>query len=416
VTHAVDDDDAEALDPPHPTDAWDQDDDLVPIVVDAGSEGSVRIVLDLPSGPDVAARASEPMITLPEGASDAPAAVQPATAAASSPEPSPSGPPSSPSPSSPSPSSHAPSSHSRSTSPTTNPRPRSSGPPPIVPPREHDGIALVTPLAPADAAIYETFVQPRYLRHFADLLLDLLSPPSVAGEAIVAHIGCRTGYPERPIVDRLGPVRLVGTDPSPAALELARAKAAAIAELSADYRLFEGFPSPLPDDSFTHAVIVHPPTRAAQRAAFVADAARVLSPGGQLVIALPLRGSFAELSDLLREFATKYDGRALHESIDAAAASRPTPEALADELEAQGFVDVDVEFQSVSIPFQGGRDFLEDPTTRLILVPELQSALGLDDIAMRTALGYVRDAIDKYWAEGGFELGLLVGAARGYRG
>jgi len=282
--------------------------------------------------------------------------------------------------------------------------------------RERPEVSVVTPLAPGDAAIFETFVNPRYLRHFGELVLEMISPPANPGEAIVAHLGCRTGFPERLLVEQLGPMSLVGTDPSLAALELARAKAAAIPDLSADYRLFEGFPSPLPDQSFTHGVILQPPGRAASRLHFVRDAARVLVPGGQVLLALPLRGSFGELADLLREYATKHDQKAVGDAVEAAVTLRPTPESMAEELEALGFVDVDVDFRAVTIPFQSGRDFLEDPTTRLLLLPEWQMNLSLDDNAIRAAFQYVRDAIDRYWAEGGFELSVIVGCARGFRG
>jgi SAM-dependent methyltransferase len=282
--------------------------------------------------------------------------------------------------------------------------------------RERPETSVITPLAPGDAAIFETFVNPRYLRHFGELMLQMISPPGTPGDAIVAYFGCRTGFPDRLLVEQLGPMRLVGSDPSLAALELARAKAAAIPDLSADYRLFEGFPAPMPDQSFTHALILHPPGRAASRVHFVRDAARVLLPGGQVLLALPLRGSFGELADLLREYAIKYDQKAVGDAVEAAVALRPTPESLAEELEALGFVDVDVDFRAVTIPFQSGRDFLEDPTTRLLLLPEWQMNLSLDDAAIRAAFQYVRDAIDRYWSEGGFELSVIVGCARGHRG
>ncbi|GAC1367190.1 MAG: hypothetical protein NVSMB47_18320 [Polyangiales bacterium] len=272
--------------------------------------------------------------------------------------------------------------------------------------------SVVTPLAPADAAIFETFVVPRYLRHFAELALEMIAPPPHAGDAVVAHLGCRTGFPERALVELLGPTRLVGTDGSLAGLELARAKAAAIAELAADYRAFDGFPAPLPDAQFTHALALHPPGRAATRLLWAKEAHRVLVPGGQLVLSLPLRGSFAELADLLREYALKSDNGHTQDAIDAAMMVRPTPEQLGDELEALGFVDVDVDFRNVGIPFQSGRDLLEDPTTRLLLLPEWRVHLGLDEPTLVAAFNYVREAVDRYWAEGGFELTLHVGCAR----
>lgn len=281
---------------------------------------------------------------------------------------------------------------------------------------ERPEVSVVTPLAPADAAIFETFVVPRYLRHFAELALEMLVPPASPGDAVLAHLGCRTGFPERQLVELLGPLRLVGTDPSLSALELARAKAAAIPELASDYRLFEGFPSPLPDAQFTHALALHPPGRSATRVLWAQEAHRVLVPGGELVMSLPLRGSFAEIADLLREYALKTDNGKTQEAIDSAVNVRPSPEQLGDELETLGFEDVDVDFRVVGVPFQSGRDLIEDPTTRLLLFPEWRVNLGFDEATMQSAFGYLREAVDRYWAEGGFELTLHVGCVRAFRG
>ncbi len=275
--------------------------------------------------------------------------------------------------------------------------------------------SVVTPLAPPDAAVFETFVVPRYLRWFGDLACEMLIAPERRGDAIVAHLGCRTGFPDRLLVETLGPMRLVGTDPSLAALELARAKAAAIAELSSDYRPFDKFPSPLPEGAFTHALALHPMGRASARLHFAMEAQRVLLPGGEFVFALPLRGSFVEIADLLREYAVKYDAMVVADAVEAATALRPSPESLGEELEALGFVDVDVDFRTVGVPFQGGRDLFEDPTTRLLLIPEWQSNLNLDADRLSAAFAYVREAVDRYWAEGGFELSVHVGCARAFK-
>jgi SAM-dependent methyltransferase len=290
-------------------------------------------------------------------------------------------------------------------------------------PREKSGLlrpttegSVMTSLDSSDAAIFETFVNPRYLRYFAELMVDMLSPPARAGDAIVAHLSCRTGYPMRQIVQKLGPTRLVGADPSPAALELAKTKSGALSNLSADYRLFRGFPSPLPDASFSHAFAMHPPGGAQNRMRFIQDAARVLVPGGQLLVGTPMQGSFIELLDLAREYAVKADIAKLAEAIDRLAVLRPTSESLTKEFTALGFVDVDFDYHTIAIPFQNGREFLDDPATRLMIMPELRASLASMDSIIPTTLTYVQDSIDKYWAEGGFEVSVVVGCVRGYRG
>ena len=48
-------------------------------------------------------------------------------------------------------------------------------------------------LSPADAAILETFVVPRYLSLFGELVQQMLL---VGESARIIHLGCRTGYPD----------------------------------------------------------------------------------------------------------------------------------------------------------------------------------------------------------------------------
>ena len=74
-----------------------------------------------------------------------------------------------------------------------------------------------------------------------------------------------------------------------------------------------------------------------------------------------------------------------------------------------GFDDVDVEIRQTTLPFDSGRAFVEDPVSRLQIVPELKNLLAREDL--KKPLEYVRDAIDKYWAEGKLELTLNVGCA-----
>ncbi len=267
-----------------------------------------------------------------------------------------------------------------------------------------------TRLAPADAAIFETFVVPRYLSLFGELALESLVESE---SAQVVHLGCRTGYPDRGLAMRLPGGAIYGLDDSVAALELARAKAATMPDMVADYRLSEGYPTELPDASFSHAVSLHPLAAPAERSQVVAEAARLLAPNGQLLLALPMRGSFSEVADLLRECALKLDDAALMAAVDRAMQQRPTVEALSAELEEAGLQYVDVSLRPATVTFPNGRAFLEDPITRLLLLPEFRTNLEIEDLAK--PFGYVREAIDKYWSEGEFELSVNGGCATARR-
>jgi SAM-dependent methyltransferase len=265
-------------------------------------------------------------------------------------------------------------------------------------------------LGPAEAAIFETFVVPRYLSLFGDLALEMMAE---SDEAQVVHLQCRTGYPDRGIAQKLPGAHNVGLDGSQAALELARAKAATMPEMVSDYRASDDLPTPLPASAFSHAVTLHPLGNPEDRGRVLAECARLLAPHGQALVAMPLRGSFQELADLLREYALKYDDHDVASAVEQAVLIRPTVEMFGAEMEERGFDFVDVTLRPTTLAFQSGRDFFEDPITRLLILPEVRLNLDLDDV--EKPLAYVREAIDKYWSEGTFELTINVGCATGRR-
>jgi SAM-dependent methyltransferase len=272
-------------------------------------------------------------------------------------------------------------------------------------------------LGPADAAIFETFVVPRYLALFGELAIEMLVESE---DAQVFHMHCRTGYPDRGVAMRLPGAHFYGCDESPSALELARAKATTMAGMIADYRLFEGYPVPLPATAFSHAITIHPLANVEERARTLTEFGRLLAPHGQALVAMPLRGSFQELADLMREYALKFEADALVKALDTAMLIRPTVEMFGAELEEAGFQYVDVEVRTHTLKFRSGRDFFEDPVVRLLILPEIRFNLGLPVEVDKgdpydAPMAYIREAIDKYWSDGAFELTVNVGCASGRR-
>jgi SAM-dependent methyltransferase len=261
-------------------------------------------------------------------------------------------------------------------------------------------------LSPADAAILETFVVPRYLSLFGELALQMLL---VGESARIIHLGCRTGYPDLKIYEQGDGPEMVGVDSSLPALELARNKANVMGGVHIEYR--PAGDGALDDEEglFTHALTLHPAVGGDQRLALLSEMERLLCSGGQAIIALPLRGSFQEIADLFREYALKHDDSEFSKAVEAALLARPSIESLSEELEQVGLADVDVEIRQTSLTFDSGRAFVEDPVSRLLILPEVKAWLGVDDVVR--PLAYVRDAIDKYWSEGKLELSLNVGCA-----
>ena len=105
----------------------------------------------------------------------------------------------------------------------------------------------------------------------------------------------------------------------------------------------------------------------------------------------------------------QFDDTEFSKAVEYALATRPSIESLSEELEGAGFEDVDVEIRQTALPFDSGRAFVEDPVTRLQIVPELHTWLGEHDL--KKPLDYVRDAIDKYWSEAKLELAVNIGCA-----
>jgi SAM-dependent methyltransferase len=265
-------------------------------------------------------------------------------------------------------------------------------------------------LSPAEAAVLETFVVPRYLQAFGNVVLDMM----LVGEgANIAHLGCRTGYLDAELLGKIPSCRVTGVDPSPAAIELARNKAGTLGRVPLEYLMQRDFPTQLPAAAFSHCLTLHPIGNSEGRAELFAEMRRLVYAEGQILVSMPLRGSFQELGDLFREYALKYDEGEFAQAVDLAFGSRPSIETLSEEMEDAGLVDVDVEVVSTELTFSGGRAFIEDPTTRLLIVPELES--NLTGFELTSPLTYVCDAIDEYWAEMEFPLTVKIGCASARR-
>lgn len=268
------------------------------------------------------------------------------------------------------------------------------------------------PLTVAEAAAFEDSVVPRYLSFFGGLIAEMLIP---SPSAQIAHLACRTGYPDPLVAEKVPKSTLWGVDASDPAIGVARAKATLFTDVQTSYLVDEGVPTQLKESAFTHAYSVHPISDAEGRAALLGELRRVLMPGGQALLALPLRGSFPEINDMVREFALRQDLTELGKAVDAAAASRPTIETVSEEFESAGLSEVDVDVQLIAVSFTDGREFLDDPIAKLMVFPEMHVLLSLDKEMAETCFKYVHEAITKYWSEGVFELTVNVGCASGRR-
>ncbi|HWL85953.1 MAG TPA: hypothetical protein VNO21_09130 [Polyangiaceae bacterium] len=255
-------------------------------------------------------------------------------------------------------------------------------------------------LSREQAAEFDQFVVPVYLAPFTQLALEHLEhrPSFTRARTVdlaepakavrVVHLYPRTNFFDPALVRALPGAQLFGADPSP-------------------------LPSAFADGSFSHGVTIHPGGNVGDRARLLAEYRRVLEPGGQLVLAIPLRGSFTELGDLLREYALKHDAPDVEAAVTGAASLRPGPDGLAQELSRAGFEQISVTTKSICLTFDSGAALFDDPAMRLLVFPELEQNLG---ISLTKPFHYAQGAIDKYWSGGEpFELTIVAGCAAGYR-
>lgn len=265
-----------------------------------------------------------------------------------------------------------------------------------------------------DAAIFETYVVPAYLSLFAEPMLELLIGMR---DARVCHAHCRTGYPDSGLLAKLPNVHLYGCDESEPALALARAKAMGITGFTADFRRTRGPKLPFPDGAFSHAFTIHPSSVREARALLLSELGRIVAPRGQALVGLPLRGSFEEVDDLLREAALRLERPSLGEAVDVESAARADGRGLRSELEAAGLDHVELTSGTRTLSFASGRELVESPVFRLLVLPDIRQHMGaaLVEADMAPALRYVRDAVDTYWSDGGFELTINVGVASARR-
>ena len=280
------------------------------------------------------------------------------------------------------------------------------------PPETRTGDIAASParfLGAADAAVFEELVVPQYLSRFAERLLELIVPSE---DARVCHLQCRTGYPDRELLAKLPNAHVYGCDTSEHAIDIARAKAKRIPGFVHDYRVIDAFTTPFPAGAFSHVMTLHPLAAPAERRHMLEELARIVAPRGQALVAMPLRGSFVEIADLLRECALKNELTELTNAVEAAVQLRPTDELFKRELEAVGFEYVEVDSKPHTLRFGSGHELFEDPATRLMLLPEFRVNLHMPD---DRPFSYVREAIDKYWSEGAFELTVNVGVVTGRR-
>jgi ubiquinone/menaquinone biosynthesis C-methylase UbiE len=222
---------------------------------------------------------------------------------------------------------------------------------------------------PTPAENYEAFMVPPLFAPWAEALAARARP---APGAAILDVGCGTGVVARRLA-RDGARRVVGLDATPAMLEVARA-AASREGRAVEWR--EGFAEKLPfaDAEFDLVACQFALMFFADRAAALAEMARVLRPGGRLALSV-----FQEIGR--HPFYVALD-RAIRARLGASGVEEifalGDAAALRASLEAAGFRDVAVEKAAMDARFPSPAGFLAgEIEVDTASIPSMQ-ALGPD--------------------------------------
>jgi ubiquinone/menaquinone biosynthesis C-methylase UbiE len=263
------------------------------------------------------------------------------------------------------------------------------------------------------AALYDREILPIWSERFGRMILRGLALPR---RATVLDFACATGYPALEIAKRLDGGRVVCIDACAPLAELARQKAGDLLQRQIFVRTEELSARLAFADRVFDVVVSNlglwdvpdPP-------AVLREMVRVTRPGGQVVVTLPLRGTFAEFFDIYHEVLARSErADALHR-FDEHLTRLPEPEQAVGWMEGAGLRKVELEVDSFSLLFKSSREFLFAPVIEYGPLSAWKDIAGKGE-EMQETFVQIREAIDAYFGGRPFELSVKAGCLRGTRG
>ncbi len=278
-----------------------------------------------------------------------------------------------------------------------------------LPPPSSTGLKPVRSSSDRLARVYDEEIHPLVGQRFADMTLSALRP---GPRAAVLEIGCASGAMTAELVRRVDRhTRIVALDASTALVELARARV--ITEEHAGRRVFFRVHDPaarLPfaEETFDLLTACLPVGDLPDPAAAVADWARVVKPGGEVLVATPLRGTWAEPLDIFREVLVRTRRTNELGALDAHIGALPEADTVVRHLEAAKLGPVDVELRRWELVFRSGREFFYSPVIEHGPLSRWKQIVGRGPRMQETFLA-INDAIDTYFAGHPFAVSVVGG-------
>jgi SAM-dependent methyltransferase len=267
------------------------------------------------------------------------------------------------------------------------------------------------------ARVYDRDVQPLYGRRFGQLLLRTLD---LRPAATVLEIGCASGELTLELARRFDDASQI------TALELAaplaaqaRAKVAGVPRAARRVTIMQS-PAPLhptlalPDSTFDICVSNLALADAPDPTRTVAELASMLKPGGELVLALPLRGTWVEVLDILRDVLHENRRADALAALDAYVASLPDGDGCARWLEEAGLINVEVAVDRWELLFKSAREFFFAPIIHYGPLSRWKAIAGRGD-EMQDIFFFVKEAIDTYFSGRVFPVTIAGACVKGWK-
>jgi SAM-dependent methyltransferase len=271
------------------------------------------------------------------------------------------------------------------------------------------------PLRPRDdrlAKLYDDEIHPLVDRRLGEMLLRAVSLPP---RAQVLELGCRAGALTAALAGRLDEgSRLIAVDPAEALLARARVR---LGDERAGRRVFfraqdPDAPLPFAEESFDVVVANLAGLETTALLPRLRDLARVTRPGGDVHVAVTLRGTWGEPLDLFEEALLRLDRPEATGALRAHVALQPEGETVARGLEAAGLGALDEELARWELLFKTAREFFYAPVVEYGPLPRWKEIAGRG-AAMHEAFFAVKEAIDTYFAGRAFAVGIFGGRFSG---
>jgi ubiquinone/menaquinone biosynthesis C-methylase UbiE len=275
------------------------------------------------------------------------------------------------------------------------------------------------------AKVYDSDVLPLYGRRFGQLALRRLD---LRPAAQVLEIACATGDLTLELGRRLDEAsHITALELAAPLLAQARVKLAAVPAVARRVTLHQTA-TPLhptlvlPDAEFDMCVSNLGLAEAEEPARTVTELASMLRPGGQLVLTVPLRGTWAEFLDIYREILRQVlrqvprDGGKADSlaALEQYVAAQPDGDTCARWLEQAGLTDVEVAVERWELLFKSAREFFFAPIIHEGPLSRWKHIAGRGD-EMQDVFFFTKEAIDAYFAGGIFSVTVVGAVVKGWK-